>query len=132
LLAHLQAAAREGSDPAVTLRALCTAYLEFGLAHPETYRLIFVDEPEYLTAVFAKHPADDPATQAYQLLVDAARAIPAAGRTRSKASAVELAEACWASMHGIVSLKLSCPSFPITSPEALCLLLLKSLTVNPA
>ena len=128
LLACLQAAGGPGDSPATRLRALFTAYLNFGLANPETYRLIFVDEPAYLAAVFADRPADDPATQAYQLLVDAARALPTPGKARSRASAVELAEACWAAVHGVVSLKLTCPSFPTTPPETLCRRLLDGLT----
>lgn len=130
LLACLQATAQPGDDPAANMHRLCTAYLQFGLTQPETYRLIFVDEPEYLAAVFAQRPADDPATQAYELLVDAARAIPMAGKPRSRASAVELAEACWAAMHGIVSLKLTCPAFPTTAPERLCRHLLDALLTN--
>lgn len=127
LLACLQAAAQPEGEPAENLHRLCTAYLQFGLTQPETYRLIFVDEPEYLAAVFAERPADDPATQAYGLLVDAARAIPVAGKPRSRAGAVELAEACWAAMHGVASLKLTCPAFPTTAPERLCRHLLDGL-----
>ncbi len=127
LLACLQAARHEAAEPTTNLRALFIAYLEFGLTQPEIYRLIFVDEPEYLAAVFAKRPADDPATQAYRLLVDAARALPDGGRARSEASAIALAEACWAAVHGVISLKLTCPSFPTTSPESLSKLLLDGL-----
>ena len=127
LLARLQAAAQESSEPAANLRALFMAYLEFGLAQPETYRLIFIDEPEYLAAVFARRPVDDPATQAYRLLVDAARALPDGGTARPEASAIALAEACWAAVHGVISLKLTCPSFPATAPRTLSLLLLDGL-----
>ncbi len=131
LLACLQAAVRPSLDePASNLRSLCTAYLRFGLTQPETYRLIFVDEPEYLAAVFAQRPADDPATRAYGLLVDAARAIPVGGKPRTRAGAVELAEACWAAMHGVVSLKLTCPAFPTTAPERLCRHLLDRLLMD--
>lgn len=131
LLACLQEAARPIESPENRLHALCTAYLRFGLANPETYRLIFLDEPEYLAAVFAERPADDPATQSYLLLVDAARAIPVAGKARIRASAVELAEACWAAMHGVVSLKLTCPAFPTVDPETLCSRLLGGLLQSP-
>ncbi len=125
---RLQAVRQEGTDPDANMRALFGAYLDFGLTQSETYRLIFVDEPEYLAAVFAQRPADDPATRAYRLLVDAARALPSpTGETRSQASAVSLAEACWAAVHGVISLRLTCPSFPTTAPEILCRLLLDGL-----
>ena len=128
MLIRLQAAVREGADPAANLRALFMAYLKFGLTQPETYRLIFVDEPEYLAAVFAKRPVDDPATQAYRLLVDAARAQPEGGAARPEASASALAEACGAAIHGVISLQLTCPSFPTTAPQELSLLLLDRVT----
>ena len=129
LLVRLREAARPEAGPEANLHALFTAYLEFGLAEPETYRLIFMEEPEYLAAVFAERPADDPATRAYELLVDAARALlsPGSRAPRSPTSAVTLAEACWAAMHGIVSLKLSCPAFLTTSPAELCQLILAGL-----
>ena len=121
LLTRLRAAVQEGSAGAAeNLRALFTAYVGFGLGQPDTYRLIFMEEPEYLAAVFAARPADDPATEAYGLLVRVAGAVLAdQGSGGSAADAVTLAETCWAAMHGIVSLKLSCPGFPTTSPEAL-------------
>ena len=127
LLAQLQAAVRVKASPEVNFRALFTAYVDFGLHQPDTYRLIFMEEPEYLAAVFAERPPDDPATQSYQLLVEAAHALPVAGKARSQASAVKLAEAGWAAVHGIVSLKLSCPGFPRSSPETLCRRLLDGL-----
>lgn len=124
LLARLRAAVREGADPAANLRALFTAYVDFGLGQPDTYRLVFMEEPEYLAAVFAgRRPADDdPATAAYALLVQTAGAVLAArrGQENREVDAVTLAETCWAAMHGIVSLKLSCPGFPTTSPPTLC------------
>jgi AcrR family transcriptional regulator len=36
------------TDPAERLRALTRAYVAFGVAHPQTYRLIFMEDPTYL------------------------------------------------------------------------------------
>ena len=38
------------ADPAERLRALARAYVAFGVAHPQTYRLIFMEDPTYLGA----------------------------------------------------------------------------------
>ncbi|MFM0201456.1 TetR/AcrR family transcriptional regulator [Paraburkholderia fungorum] len=38
------------ADPAERLRALGRAYVAFGVAHPETYRLIFMEDPSYTGA----------------------------------------------------------------------------------
>lgn len=118
MLAWLEEGAATAAEPAAKLRAAGTAYLRFGLARPEMYRLIYMDDPAYLEAVFAQRREDDPATRAYELLVELAASV--LGTKTDRAAAVRLAESCWAAMHGIVSLKLSCPSFPRTEPEVLC------------
>jgi AcrR family transcriptional regulator len=38
------------ADPAERLKALARAYVAFGVAHPQTYRLIFMEDPTYLGA----------------------------------------------------------------------------------
>ncbi len=38
------------ADPAERLKALGHAYVAFGVAHPETYRLIFMEDPSYTGA----------------------------------------------------------------------------------
>jgi AcrR family transcriptional regulator len=122
------------NDPASRLRALCQAYVGFGLENPQTYSLIFMEDPAYLAAVLA-HPAeDDPGARAYALLVEAAGALIAAGRRLPKvgkpartATPIEFAEAIWAGLHGIVSLKLTCPAFPTAPAEILTTLMVESL-----
>ncbi|MFM0047659.1 TetR/AcrR family transcriptional regulator [Paraburkholderia sediminicola] len=41
------------ADPAERLKALGRAYVAFGVAHPETYRLIFMEDPSYTGAALA-------------------------------------------------------------------------------
>jgi AcrR family transcriptional regulator len=135
LLAELSSAVAVSSADAVSrLRALCTAYVRFGLDNPQTYSLIFMEDPAYLAAVLAHPPADDPGARAYGLLVDAAEALMSAGRRLPKvgkparaATAVEFAETIWASLHGIVSLKLTCPVFPTSQAEVLTPIMIESL-----
>jgi AcrR family transcriptional regulator len=62
------------ADPAERLKALARAYVAFGVAHPQTYRLIFMEDPTYLGAALggaseaekasgseANHQANSPA-----------------------------------------------------------------------
>lgn len=135
LLAALTAAvAATASDPVSRLRVLCQAYVRFGLENPQTYSLIFLEEPAYLAAVLAHPAADDPGARAYALLVEVAGSLIAAGRRLPKvgkparpATAVEFAETIWAALHGIVSLKLTCPAFPTSPADVLTPLMIESL-----
>ena len=38
------------ADPAERLKAMARAYVGFGVAHPQTYRLIFMEDPTYMGA----------------------------------------------------------------------------------
>jgi AcrR family transcriptional regulator len=40
------------ADPAERLKAFGRAYVAFGVAHPQTYRLIFMEDPSYTGAAF--------------------------------------------------------------------------------
>lgn len=50
------------ADPAERLRALGRAYVAFGVAHPETYRLIFMEDPSYTGAALGRAAAAVPET----------------------------------------------------------------------
>ena len=135
LFAALSAAvAGKPSEPASRLRALCQAYVRFGLENPQTYSLIFMEDPAYLAAVLARPAEDDPGARAYRLLVESAgalmrvgRRLPKVGKPARAATATEFAEAIWTGLHGIVSLKLTCPAFPTSPAEILTTLMVESL-----
>jgi AcrR family transcriptional regulator len=122
-------------DPQARLRALAEAYVQFGLDHPQTYSLIFMEDPAYLKAVSAGSSGDDPATRCYALLIEIARDLLSQGvdpvKVRAKrvrnATPTELAETLWAAMHGIVSLKLTCPAFPTAPAEVMTQILFDAL-----
>ncbi len=129
------------ADPAERLRALARAYVAFGVAHPQTYRLIFMEDPTYLGAALggageagkaaggeANEPDPQPAVEvinpaagddssdtAMRLMVGSLEELKAAGRLHASADGAVLAQALWATMHGIVALNLTCPVFP-TAP----------------
>ncbi|EEA03946.1 transcriptional regulator, TetR family, partial [Burkholderia sp. H160] len=119
------------ADPADRLKAIGRAYVAFGVEHPETYRLIFMEDPSYTGAALggaagvanaAGEPDEDPGTAALHIMIDALDELRAAGRLSASVASMEpavWAEALWASLHGIVALNLTCPVFPSAPLDAL-------------
>jgi len=110
----METAAVEADDPLLSLRCRGLAYVQFGLEHPEQYRLLFqskVTPKGYAGAQLAEFAAFRHLVDAVQRCVDAG--IYAAG------DPVHLAFALWAAAHGVVSLLLSAPDAPWGPPEVL-------------
>jgi AcrR family transcriptional regulator len=127
------------ADPAERLKALGRAYVAFGVAHPETYRLIFMEDPSYTGAALggalkgraadddtavtpadaaggdSAEPEDDPGEAALHIMISALEELKAAGGLPASTDVAVWAEAFWATLHGIVALNLTCPVFP-TAP----------------
>ncbi|MGH8778759.1 TetR/AcrR family transcriptional regulator [Paraburkholderia sp.] len=102
-------------DPGERLKAIGRAYVAFGVAHPETYRLIFMEDPSYTDAAFVGVAADaESGDAALRLMVDSIEQMKAAGRLPASVDAAVWTEAFWATLHGIVALRLTCPVFPHT------------------
>jgi AcrR family transcriptional regulator len=112
------APAQRIEHPLERLAAVGRAYVHFGMRHPETYRLMFMEDPQ-LTKGVLQEAASDPGQRAYQALVEPLEALRASGRLAPKADVQVLADAAWCLVHGIVSLKLTCPGFPVTPVEQL-------------
>ncbi|HZW88570.1 MAG TPA: TetR/AcrR family transcriptional regulator [Myxococcaceae bacterium] len=117
-LLEVFAPAGDVADPFARLEAIGRAYVRFGMENPETYRLIFMEDPQLTTAVF-KAAGDDPGQRAYRALIDPLEGLRAAGRLRPDSDVQALADTLWSVVHGIVSLKLTCPGFPVTPVEPL-------------
>jgi AcrR family transcriptional regulator len=102
------------ADPAERLKAIWRAYVAFGVTHQETYRLIFMEDPTYIGAAFASAAKDgeDTGDAAFRLVADAFDELKAQGRLPASAESEVCTEALWATMHGIVALRLTCPVFP--------------------
>jgi len=98
-------------EPLARLRAIGRRYVEFGLTHQETYRMIFMEDPKYSTEILGLHKRDDPddpGWQAFGLLRATIEQLVDNGTFRAM-DANAAAEATWAWVHGIVSLRLVCP-----------------------
>ncbi len=109
-------------DPGDRLRAIASAYIDFGLTNTATYRLIFMEDPKFTNAALSEVPIDSAegaGMQAFQLLVKIFDDLKAERRLSIEVDSARLAEIFWTSLHGILSLKLTFPGFLTTSPEKL-------------
>ena len=110
-------------DPAARLNAMARAHVEFGLAEPETYRLMFMEPADVAdTAANDIDRADqaaDPGAATLSLIVDAFVELRAAGRLPSRVAPAACAEGLWTNLNGIVALKLNSASLPETPVQTL-------------
>jgi AcrR family transcriptional regulator len=109
------------ADPVERFRELGVRYVNFGLENPETYRLLFMEDPKYSEAGFderAEAP-DSPGTRALGILTGIFDDLRAQKRLKSTADSRTLAEIVWAGVHGIVALHIACHGFVKASPENL-------------
>jgi len=104
-------------DPIERCEAICLAYVGFGIDNPETYRLIFMDAPKLSNEMFC--PPDQEADAAFAFLTQTVEQAIAAGRLKPHLQAEMVSELLWASMHGIVSLHLTMPDFPLEDAMAM-------------
>lgn len=107
LLARLAPCA-EIDEPRERLHALAHAYVAFGCAHPETYRLMFLPaRAQGKDEEGAPPPPDEEIVAIATLFADALAPVCA--------EPAPLARALWALLHGVVAFSLSGPAF---APEA--------------
>lgn len=112
-LATARQAATVGiDDPAASLIARCLAYVDFGLAHPGQYRLMF--GPDLSASVFADaYDATDSASRAaYESLIEAIRRCQHSAAAPDDTDPTRLAALLWPALHGQVTLRLDRPHFP--------------------
>ena len=102
--------------PEARLRGMMEAYLEFGFANPNAYRLIYLTRPDE-----ARHGAQSAAQEVggdlFRAFEDVVAEAEAAGRLRFGAR--ETAQALWAGSHGVVSLMITKPYFDWAPREVL-------------
>lgn len=91
-------------DPVGRLHDLGRALVGFATEHPHQYRLLF------MTPRPATPPALKPSDDAYELLIGAVRSARDAGRIHAAWGEHVTAQVLWASLHGIVALRLVLPA----------------------
>ena len=105
-------------DPIQRLSRLGDAYVDFALAHPMHYQLMFMTrKPGGVVGDGVTH--GDPSQDAYTVLRGACSAAIASGRLRSDITdADELAQMLWSSKHGLLSLRIVKEGGPIPWRDA--------------
>jgi AcrR family transcriptional regulator len=106
---HIRRACDHVADPVDRLAAMGTAYIEFGLANPEPYRIMFMTRPEmtpeqYQGVALARSAAFNLLVTCVQDCIDAGRFRPAYD------DAVRLGLGFWARVHGLTSLMINQPN----------------------
>lgn len=111
--ADLLAAMDGVEDPVERLRAACHAYVDYGIARPATYRVLFTrHRPTEMPTVGAA------AADIFQVLVDLLEECTAAG-SRKGGEAFDDAVTLWLGVHGLASLPPAHPRFPWPTRERL-------------
>jgi AcrR family transcriptional regulator len=116
-LGEAMARATQGaSDPYVAFKGVFDAYVEFGLAHPREYRLVFMSEPPpgasaHRPGIGRDHDPNDRGAQAFAGFEALVRRLIASGTFRDGDPAI-MAEAAWAGVHGLVALLIDMPHYP--------------------
>jgi AcrR family transcriptional regulator len=108
LLARLQEVWSADAEPLDRLRAGMHAYIQFGLAHPDEYRLTFLSKmmAEAVPGRTSACPPDiEAADRSFEVLLNEAAGLIRAGIFRDM-DPVAAAEALWACMHGATALLL--------------------------
>lgn len=110
------------AEPRDRLRAIASAYINYGLTNTATYRLIFMEDPKFTNAALFEVPidsADGAGMQSFQLLVTIFDDMKAERMLSIGADSARLAEIFWTSLHGILSIKLTFPGLLTTLSEEL-------------
>ena len=113
------------ADPIERLKAIGQSYARFGLENPKEYKLLFMTDSALMDEIFAEKTTDpnDPGERAFAFVVDTVREAQNAGPVIA-GDPILIAEMVWSSVHGLVSLALTCAN-ALESPvgdiaDALC------------
>jgi len=115
--AEIEAAVTGVDDPVDDLAARGRAYLDFGIANPEPYRVMFMTRPEIAPVERQQLWLKDSPT--FLGLVDSVQRCIDAGRLRTGFDdALQISVGMWARVHGLTSLLVSKPFlFPATEAD---------------
>jgi AcrR family transcriptional regulator len=109
LLATLERIGAQHTDPIEQMRACCRAYVNFGLQHPDYYRVTFLISHE--VAVPYSMVMESMAAKAFMYLRTGVEACIAKGKFR-KVDVEITSQALWAALHGITALLIVKKGFP--------------------
>lgn len=114
-----------GGDGVAVLRRMMEAFLRFGLAHPQEYRVVFMSPDLVPPDVSHRMPLGDgpprrgeTGARCFALFRDQVAELVANGDLIDQDPSL-LAEVLWAAGHGLVALLITKPHFPWSDREAL-------------
>ena len=112
----LEAAVAGTDDPAEQLLLRGRAYVRFGLEHPEQYRILFMSKRE----VACDEPPDEELKAASGFTALVANVVRAAEAGAIAApDPLLVATGLWTVVHGITSLAISIPGYPVVGLDVL-------------
>jgi AcrR family transcriptional regulator len=114
--AEMDGAVAGVEDPVLRIRRRGEAYLRFGLAHPEHYRILMMRRPDETPQRFTDGRLA--ATAGLEVVAADLRAAMDAGRLPPQ-DPMEAAVLLWMAIHGMVSLLVAKPDFPFPPAEQL-------------
>ena len=104
------------SDPVEALRKSARSYVEFGLKHPQEYKVTFIIRPQYQKGLGLPHGSVP--ERMFEQIGGVIQACVKQERFRP-VDAQATTQAIWAAMHGVTSLLISFPDFPWADEGAL-------------
>jgi AcrR family transcriptional regulator len=108
---HMARACAGIDDPVDRLATLGRAYIEFGVANPEPYRIMFMTRPEVAPEEYQGHVMAG--SRSFDRLVECVQDCIDAGRFRpGHTDAFRLSLGFWARVHGLTSLLMAKPGMP--------------------
>ena len=117
LLAALEASQNSSEDTVTKFRAGLRAYIAFGLARPDSYRLTFLASPPLQSGGEPCRNIPE-ADSSFEILVSGVMAMMQEGRFRQDDPA-KVAETIWAALHGLTILLIDQTAHLTTPKDAL-------------
>ena len=117
LAGNMKAAESEAGDPLDAVRRRSRAYLDFGLAHPEEYRVLFMSRPWSRPGTHA--PDRYTSQELFREQVDVVHRCVDAGVLPHGTDPMVVASGLAMITHGVTSMLIAKPQFPWPDPHAL-------------
>jgi AcrR family transcriptional regulator len=122
----MEAISKVSEDPVECLRKGCRSYVDFGLKHPNHYKLTFINHPSLSVGKEHYLREDSEGMRAYGHMRQAVQDCIDKEKLREK-DAEAVAQSLWAIIHGVTALLITKPDFPWVKKDKLI-----DLTINTA
>jgi AcrR family transcriptional regulator len=122
----LAAIHHEGGDPVEGLRRGCRAYVDFGLKHPNHYKVTFINHPDLRLGKEHYLRKGSKGMETFNYMCRAVQNCVEQKRLR-ETDVDAISQMLWAVMHGITALLITKPDFPWVKKDTLI-----DLTINCA